>query len=108
MRLWVDDIRVPPKDDNWIWIKTSQKAIWYLNYAKAHNISIERMSLDHDLGGDDTTRAVVLWCCVHSWWPDEVVVHSANPVGVEWLEGMVNRYHPATNPEDEQELCDEV
>ncbi|WP_306669305.1 cyclic-phosphate processing receiver domain-containing protein [Rhodococcus pyridinivorans] len=52
------------------------------------------MSLDHDLGGDHTSRAVVLWMCEHEVWPDEVSVHSANPVGVEWLTGMINRYHP--------------
>jgi len=50
------------------------------------------MSLDHDLGDDDTTRPVVMWCCYNDWWPDSVVVHSANPVGVEWLEGMIERY----------------
>ena len=50
------------------------------------------MSLDHDLGGDDTSRRIVLWMCENEFWPDEVVVHSANPVGVEWLEGMIARY----------------
>ena len=52
------------------------------------------MSLDHDLGGEDTPRPVVIWFCEADYWPTEVVVHSANPVGIEWLEGMIERYKP--------------
>jgi hypothetical protein len=61
--------------------------------------NIEVMSLDHDLGmvgdTDDTSRYIVLWMCNHDFWPDEVVVHSANPPGVYWLESMIERYHPS-------------
>lgn len=103
MKIWVDDIRTPPgtlADGGWIWAKTSHDAIWLLGENK---YMVERgyaerpfdlMSLDHDLGGDDTTRPVVLWMCENDFWPVEVVVHSANPVGVEWLEGMIKRYKP--------------
>lgn len=92
MKIWVDDIRTPP-DDTWVWSKTSKNAIMHLRYAKGA-YPIDVMSLDHDLGGDDTTRPVVLWCCENDFWPVETVVHSANPVGVEWLEGMIERYGP--------------
>ena len=96
MKLWVDDIRWPPEEYGWVWVKTSADAIHLLEKYKdagpAWNIAL--MSLDHDLGGDDTTRAVVLWCCNNDYWPKKVVVHSANPVGVEWLEGMIARYKP--------------
>lgn len=97
MKIWVDDIRTPP-DDTWYWYKTSQQAIRALGIAQGveefRNITgfVEVMSLDHDLGGDDTTRPVVLWMCENDFWPNEVVVHSANPVGREWLEGMIERY----------------
>ncbi|WP_353955436.1 hypothetical protein [Rhodococcus sp. 14-2483-1-2] len=30
--------------------------------------------------------------CEDGVWPTEIRVHSANPVGVEWLTGMVERY----------------
>jgi hypothetical protein len=53
---------------------------------------ITEMSLDHDLGGDDTTRPIVLWCCENDFWPVEVRIHTANPVGRDWLEGMIERY----------------
>jgi hypothetical protein len=55
---------------------------------------ITEMSLDHDLGGDDTTRPIVLWMCENESWPTTVHVHTANPVGREWLEGMIERYKP--------------
>ncbi len=84
-KLWVDDIR--PAPEGWHWAKTSGETI------KA--LASQRwgvMSLDHDLGGEDTSRRAVLWLCENGNWPDEVRVHSANPVGVEWLTGMVSRY----------------
>lgn len=93
VKIWVDDIRTPP-DDGWWWCKTSREALWYLNKMRAANGIIELMSLDHDLGGDDTTRPIVLWMCENEFWPDEVRAHSMNPIGQEWLEGMIERYKP--------------
>lgn len=91
--LWVDDLRIPPpSSDTVIWAKTSDEAIGVLERARNSNIKILYMSLDHDLGGDDTTRPIVLWCCENDYWPVDVGVHSANPVGREWLEGMIARY----------------
>lgn len=101
MRIWVDDIRTPP-DESWTWFKTSEDTIKYLVGEKHIGCcDLEAMSLDHDLGGDDTSRRIVLWMCENEFWPVEVRVHSANPVGIEYLEGMISRYHPtgATNPE---------
>lgn len=89
-KLWVDDLRDPP-DDTWTVARTSHKAIYFLA-----GIKFDLMSLDHDLGGDDTTRKVVLWLCENPGrWPRGVVVHSANPVGRSWLLGMIDRYQPA-------------
>ena len=91
MRLWVDDLRDPP-DATWSWAKTSAAAIDMLKVAAG---DVSEMSLDHDLGGDDTTRPVVLWMCENDTWPARVSVHTANPVGREWLEGMIRRYMTA-------------
>lgn len=96
MKIWVDDIREPPRTgDVVVWCKTSQETIVLLERAKMIGRIPEIMSLDHDLGGDDTTRPIVLWMCENDFWPVEVRVHSANPTGVEWLEPMISRYHPA-------------
>jgi hypothetical protein len=91
VKLWVDDLR--PAPDGWVWSKTSANTIDTLMLSNPGEV-IE-MSLDHDLGGEDTTRPIVLWLCENpSYWPERVRVHSANPVGVEWLEGMIERYKP--------------
>jgi hypothetical protein len=88
MRLWIDDVR--PSPAGWTWAKSSAAAISAL---AEHDVT--EASFDHDLGGDDTSRRVVLWLCEHEeHWPTVVHVHSANPVGVEWLTGMINRYGP--------------
>ncbi len=91
MKLWVDDLRTPPPfGTGWSWAKTSAEAIGMLRLWE-----FEEMSLDHDLGGEDTTRPVVLWLCEHEdRWPRVVRVHTANPPGRSWLTGMVYRYNP--------------
>ena len=92
VKIWVDDLREPP-DDSWTWYRTSSGVCGLL---AALALGVRRppsvMSLDHDLGDDDTTRPIVLWMCENEFWPAEVLVHSQNPVGVEWLEGMIERY----------------
>ena len=80
MKLWIDDLRLPP--EGWVWAKTSEEAINILN----SGAKIEEMSLDHDLGGDDTVMNffAVLEEKVYEGslkfdfcW----TVHSMNPVG---------------------------
>lgn len=97
MKLWVDDddwsgARTPPGDD-WVWAKNSKDALEYLKTGE-----VTEISLDHDLGGDDTTRRLVLWMCEHETFPEIVHVHTANIVGRDWLVGMVNRYGPGVTP----------
>jgi len=87
VNLWIDDLR--PAPEGWSWAKSSQVAIDLLG---CHHY--DAVSFDHDLGGDDTTRSVVLWMCEHEIWPTVVYVHTANPVGREWLVGMTERYGP--------------
>jgi hypothetical protein len=96
MKIWVDDIRTPP-DDTWEWYKTSSEVItsfvnWQNNWYTGDIVDV--ISLDHDLGGEDTTRGIVLWMCQYNWWPVDIRVHSANPVGRDWIEKMVERYKP--------------
>ena len=91
MKIWVDDIR-PRPDWDWVQAYSSSEAILLLENHRDSGLPVEIMSLDHDLGGDDTSRRIVLWMCENEFWPLEVRVHSANPVGVEWLTGMIERY----------------
>lgn len=94
MKIWVDDLR-PPPSDVWVWTKSSNETTSLLKSLCREGsawMPLEIISLDHDLGGDDTTRPIVLWMCENDIWFKEVRVHTANPVGREWLEGMIERY----------------
>lgn len=93
MKIWVDDIREPP-DKGWLWFLSSNAALEFFKFCKRNSITVHEVSLDHDLGGEDTTRFIVRWFCEADFWPVEVKVHSANPVGREWLEGMIDYYKP--------------
>jgi hypothetical protein len=95
MRVWLDDLREAPS--GWLWLTSSRTAINWLEWAKMLNARPEAWSFDHDLGGDDTSRPVVLWMAENEFWPDQCFVHSANPVGVEYLSGVINRYGPGVS-----------
>lgn len=104
MKMWVDDVRDPPASfDTWetgdrtkgfCIVRSSGQAIACLESFRESGIEMEAISLDHDLGGEDTTRPIVLWMIEHNYWPKRIYVHTSNPVGREWLEGMINRYRP--------------
>jgi hypothetical protein len=87
MKLWIDDLR--PAPEGWVWAKNSIEALNYL-YTK----EVEEVSFDHDLGGEDTTRPIVLVLCNYDLFPPICRVHSMNPIGRQWLEGMIDRYGP--------------
>ena len=91
-RVWLDDLREAPS--GWLWLTSSATAITWLEWAKMLDGRPESFSFDHDLGGDDTSRRVVNWMCEHDFWPTEVFVHSANPVGRAYLIGTIERYAP--------------
>ena len=90
MRLWLDDLRTPP-DDTWTWVKTIEEAIPLLRAGE-----VEEASLDNDLGEHiPEGRKLVLWMAEHDTWPTRAIrVHSANPVSVEYMEGVIERYGP--------------
>lgn len=96
MKLWVDDLR--PAPEGWMWVKTSQEAIDAFVFWGEMGEIIDTLALDHDLGGEDTTRRVVTWLCENGWGSIEpVTILTQNPVGREWLEGTINRYGPGVS-----------
>lgn len=102
MKLWIDDERPAPAqwDGDIITCTNSGAALWLLERCVSPGqdgepqLDVAEMSLDHDLGDGDTTRPIVRWMAEHNLWPRVCRVHTANPVGREWLEGMINRYGP--------------
>lgn len=91
LKLWIDDLREAP-DDTWDTVTTSEAAIALMRELRVYSIRFEKVSFDHDLGGDDTTRPVVMWMIENDVRFDNYAIHSANPVGRDWLSGMINRY----------------
>lgn len=87
LKLWVDDERQPPDGFAWVW--TAPAAVELLKRGV-----VEELSLDHDLGFWGDTRPIVRWMCENDVWPRVVRVHTANPVGRTYLEGMIRRYGP--------------
>lgn len=80
MKLWVDDIR--PAPEGWTHAYTAPGARAYLSTGR-----VEEISLDHDLGQDETGYDILNWIerCVYdgSWYGPLPVfhLHTANPVG---------------------------
>lgn len=85
----MDDER--PSPDSGAWAKSSNEALNLLDGVE----SVEALSLDHDLGGEDTTRPVVLWLAEHGGWPERVYVHTANPVVDSGSKGWCSGTGPA-------------
>lgn len=94
-KLFIDDIRIPNNGD-FILLKSSAETIEWLTI----NGCPDYISFDHDLGGDDTTRIIINWIINRDldsngkWLKDNFSfdVHSANPVGVEWINGTMSDY----------------
>lgn len=98
VKVWVDDMRLPP-NHTWLCAKNNTEAFAILFDCAMSSIRVEHLALDHDLGIVNghpiTTRSLVLMMCDNTLpWPKHISVHSSNPAGVEWLEGMVDRYAP--------------
>jgi len=82
MKLWVDDKREAPP--GWVRSYNSKEAIDFL---KGFWEEVEYISLDHDLGGDDTGMKVLIYIeymvAIEQYVAPTISVHSANPVGKE-------------------------
>lgn len=95
IKLWIDDRRSPP-DETWDWVTSSDAAIAFMKLMideiGTDWMRFEAISFDHDLGGADTTRPVIIWMIENRVRFRRYTVHSANPVGKEWLTGMIERY----------------
>lgn len=108
MKVYLDDVR-PLPDDSWTPALTYQEAVAIL---EANVGNIEEMSFDHDLGPDsfqihyddklnevkvERTGYDVLLYIVQMKYdgkatPKKYKVHSANPVGCERMQGVIDRY----------------
>jgi hypothetical protein len=83
-RLWLDDIRDPPPGD-WTVCRGSMEAIGYVRRLGMP----EAMSLDHDLGGDDTGMRFLRNLAGLRCPRPVATVHSQNPVGAERMRAFI-------------------
>lgn len=76
MKIFLDDERSPPK--NWILTKNVKDTIDLLK-----NNYVEEISLDHDLGIDETGYDVLLWIeemvFLNNYNPPKINIHTSNP-----------------------------
>lgn len=106
MKLWLDDLRHPPLNNEWWWARTADEAIWYLGHC-----AIEVASLDHDLadihyiqeasltkeqmesyGKEKTGYDVISWMERNGIWPKRVIIHSLNPEGAKKMFEVAGRH----------------
>lgn len=100
-RIFIDDIRMPPSGwFNNLWLdsyvaRSSKEAIDLLKKLD----EVVYISFDHDLGGEDTAMAVVHWIVEKDLDGSfklsdnfKFDIHSANPVGVENIKGLLTNY----------------
>lgn len=90
IKLWIDDVRVPP-DETWIWAKNAYEAVGLI---LLHEIS--EVSFDHDLGkpymnvqevtGYDVAKVIEGLAHMNVMPRIKWGVHSANPVGRKNIE----------------------
>lgn len=95
MKLFVDDIR-NPTEEGYVIARSSDEAIMIVKEKGWP----EFMSLDHDLGSDDTTM-VFLKRLVDEIWdgkksPPNYFVHSANPVGSLNIKSFMDSWKRST------------
>lgn len=111
MKLWLDDLRMPP--DGWTWAKDYFQAVAHLTAVTKCCDTLEQMSFDHDLAcfvpactaeendgealpaREFTGYDVVLWMAEHDCWPDiRPTVHSGNSIGRKRIGMIIDRYGP--------------
>ena len=77
MKLWLDDIRKPPK--GWVWVKTPKEATKYLETGE-----VTEASLDHDLGlciftGYNLLEWIEAQVFLNGFKPPKLRIHTSNP-----------------------------
>jgi hypothetical protein len=97
MKIWVDDER-PAPDETWTLAENSIEACFILAAAHAliDRAAIQEISLDHDLGGDDTGMKVLDFMIEHSIWPKVLTIHTSNPPARGQMLRAANAEAPAS------------
>lgn len=90
IKIWVDDIRIPPSE--YIWTKTVQQTIMMIEEADSKKIKIDEISLDHDAGdfGPPDYIKILDWLeATGRNYP--IRIHSMNVVGKMNMRAIIER-----------------
>lgn len=90
MKLWIDDIRTPPNDTDYVWAKSTNQSIELIQQYKDN---IDYIDIDHDAGdyasdGGDFIK-ILDWLEANEFWCT-LRIHSMNPVGRQNMEAIAN------------------
>lgn len=97
----VDDLRNPKPGlfaaDAVIFRDSASACSWFRESMGTGQVSIDSLWLDHDLGGEDTTRPFVAMLEEAAYEHaalsiGTVYVHTSNSVGAAWIEAALSRY----------------
>jgi len=89
MKIWIDDIRKAPS--GYVWCRSTNEAKYVISRAK----DIEIIDMDHDAGDyakDGGDYIKVLDWLVETDQRYPIKIHSMNPVGVDNMRRLLNRY----------------
>ena len=93
MKIWLDDLRKAPT--GYITARSVNEAKTIIEKAEAESEEIELIDCDHDLGdfADDGGDGIILldWLLERGTLY-KIVLHTANPVGRDNMQRMINRY----------------
>ncbi len=80
-------IGIPP--DQWTLVRSTESARELLKCGL-----VRTLSLDHDLGGEETGYDLIKWIHENNHWHniEQIYVHSANPVGARNIKEFADRY----------------
>ncbi len=98
--LFLDDLRNPGDvyEDMTGWV-VARSSLEAMDLVRDRGIP-GLISLDHDLGGDDTAMHFLKWLAYEHWTEEEPVpgyaVHSANPVGALNLDSFMDSWKRST------------
>lgn len=100
MKIWLDDVR-PAPDGDWLWIKSVNKAIAFIEVHRPPIDPIEIISLDHDAGEFYYEGGDYIKVLQRMEWMSRVDgkdfshiqfhLHSQNPVGVANMRRIIER-----------------
>jgi hypothetical protein len=114
MKLWLDDVRLPP--EGWVWAKSYDEAVEILSNLDEE---LTDASLDHDLAfagmtfeqmdalpqavymkglaeAEKNGNHVIMWMYMHNVWPTKTItVHTANGPASARMMGNIRQYGPA-------------